>query len=208
MVGAGAGLPETILFGNADAGNLATAKTLDRPTELMMSARQSIWADTLTEIVAYDLRRAREESAIPQMEPDPDAEDTEPLFDTATGTAIADPAAMRPVDLTPDVSFVDILEDDVTARIAAIVQAATLGANGKRADTMPDALLSRLLLEALGVEDIDEVLEKMEEEAEAEPEAVPPSEVEPEPMMPALPAVPEQQFAEALDAFTETLRRR
>lgn len=209
MVAAGAGVPETILFGNADAGNLATAKTLDRPTELMMSARQSIWADTLTEIVAYDLRRAREESVLPQMEPDPDApEDAEPLWDTGTQTVIADPAAMRPVDLTPDVSFVDILEDDVTARVAAIVMAATLGANGKRADTMPDVLLSRLLLEALGVEDIDEVLEKMEEEAEAEPEAVPPSEVEPEPVMPLLPAVPEQQFAEALDAFTASLSGR
>ena len=43
MVGAAMDLPDTILSGDADVGNLATAKTLDRPTELAMRSRQAMW---------------------------------------------------------------------------------------------------------------------------------------------------------------------
>lgn len=45
MVGAAMDLPDTILSGDADVGNLATAKTLDRPTELAMRSRQALWGD-------------------------------------------------------------------------------------------------------------------------------------------------------------------
>ncbi|MCU0505468.1 MAG: hypothetical protein MUE82_06785 [Chloroflexi bacterium] len=206
MVAAGAGVPETILFGNADAGNLATAKTLDRPTELMMSARQSLWGDVLTDIVAYDLRRARQDNDVPEQEPDPDAPEAgdEPIFDTATGTVVTT-QPMRPVELVPDVSFVDILEDDVTARVSAIVQAATLGASGSRANTMPDQLLSRLLMEALGVEDIDEVLAEMYPPGgEDEDDEAGGLDLGDDMAAPAAP-LPETQFREALDAFTRTL---
>ena len=199
MVAAGAGVPETILFGNADAGNLATAKTLDRPTELMMSARQGLWTDVLTDVIAYDLRRAREDDVLPEREPDPDAPPAEaPVFDTATGTVVTDPRAMREVELVPDVVFTDILEDDVTARVAAIVQAATLGGKGTRANTMPDDLLSRLLLSALGAEDIDEVLALMFPPG-TDDGLIPDADV---------PPIPEARFAEALDAFTATLTDR
>lgn len=204
MVAAGAGVPETILFGNADAGNLATAKTLDRPTELMMSARQNLWADLLTEVVAYDLRRALNDAVLPAQEPDPDAPSAgQPVFDTASGLAVTDPAAMRDVELTPDVEFVDILEDDVTARIGAIVAAATLGANGSTAGTMPDDLLTRLLLTALGVEDVDEIL------AEMYPPGQPADDLlggldDDDATVPVAP-LPEAQFREALDAFSRTL---
>ena len=53
MIGAGVGLPETILTGNADVGNLATSKTLDRPTELKMRARQSLWEDVIESVLSY-----------------------------------------------------------------------------------------------------------------------------------------------------------
>jgi len=197
MVAAGAGVPETILFGNADAGSLATAKTLDRPTELMMSARQGLWQDLLIEVIGYDLRRAVTDGSIPSEEPDPDADvDGDAIVD-ATGMAVTDAAPMRPVDVVPDIAFVDILEDDVTARISAIVEAATLGAAGQRADTIPDDLLSRLLMTALGVEDIDEVIERMFREPDPDPLGG---------LLDDPAATPaERQFAEALDAFTEHL---
>ena len=46
---AGSGFPETF-YGDASVGSLATAKSLDRPTELMISDRQSLWKDILETI--------------------------------------------------------------------------------------------------------------------------------------------------------------
>ena len=45
MVAASMNLPETF-FGDASVGSLATAKSLDRPTELAMRDRQMLWIDT------------------------------------------------------------------------------------------------------------------------------------------------------------------
>jgi len=42
MVCAGVGLPE-FFFGNADVGNYATSKVLDRPTEMAFMERQKLW---------------------------------------------------------------------------------------------------------------------------------------------------------------------
>ena len=207
MVSAGTGIPETILSGNADAGNLATAKTLDRPTELMMKARQSVWADALADIVTYDLARGREDGLVPAQEDDT----TQPaIADPVTGATLV---PQRDVDLTPDVTFPDILEDDVTARVAAIVQAATLGGSGTAAGTMPDDLLTSLLLTALGVDDVDAVVEEMfppEEQAAPEGPEAPDSSLAgllDDGGSPSddLSMLPESRFREALDAFADTL---
>ncbi len=183
MVSAGMGIPETILYGNADVGNLATAKTLDRPTELMMLARQGIWEEVYTELVSYDLGRAIKDSLVPKREDDPAA-----------------PGQKRLTELEPMLDFPDILERSVTERVEAVVQAATLGASGQPAGTMPDDLLVRLLLVALDVEDIDEVIEEMfpegvegEPDADLDPDAAPPTEA---------------SFSEALDAFSRELVRK
>lgn len=177
MVSAGSGIPETILAGNSDVGNYATAKTLDRPTELMMSVRQAVWREAYVTIIEYDLKRQ--------------------------GKSFKE---------GPEVDFPDVLEQDVEARVGSVVSAATLNGS-KDANTMPDDLLTRLLLSALGVDDIDEVLAQMEKEAEEEPE---PPEPPPFPgQVPgqltidqSVPAVDEEAFADALRAFRETLARR
>ena len=54
MVAASFGLPETY-FGDASVGTLATARSLDRPTELKMIDRQTLWSDTLRAIHDYVL---------------------------------------------------------------------------------------------------------------------------------------------------------
>lgn len=210
MVAAGTGIPETILSGNAEVGNLATAKTLDRPTELMMKARQSLWADMLSDIIEYDLRRAQSANAVPTTEPDPSA----PVGDTDLASGIDVSPALREVDLTPTVDFPDILEDDVVARVQAVVNAATLGASGTQAGTMPEDLLTRLLLTALGVDDVDEIVDEMFPPEQAGLPEVEPSQdpVDPAAIDPlgspdaALLAVPaESRFAQALDAFATEL---
>lgn len=54
MIAAGLGFPITF-FGDADVGNLATAQTLDRPTELKMVYRQSLWGSWLGDILDFAL---------------------------------------------------------------------------------------------------------------------------------------------------------
>jgi hypothetical protein len=54
MAFAGFGLPETF-FGDASVGSLATAQSLDRPTELKFGDRQKLWASVITRILRYVL---------------------------------------------------------------------------------------------------------------------------------------------------------
>ena len=180
MVAAGVGIPETMLSGNADAGNLATAKTLDRPTELMMTARQYLWAEALSRIIRYDLERAVADGVIPAEAP---VRQRPSLMD------ITAPVEMEPVSLDPTVTFPSVLEPDTISRVDAIVRAATLSGQ-PLAGTIPDDTTSRLLMTALGVTDVEAEMEKLA--------AAPP-------VTPAPPPVTPTVFAEALDAFTDTI---
>jgi hypothetical protein len=52
MVAAATDLPE-IFFGDANVGNHATSKTLDRPTELAIKGRQELWSGVYSDIVKW-----------------------------------------------------------------------------------------------------------------------------------------------------------
>lgn len=133
MVGAAMDLPDTILSGDADVGNLATAKTLDRPTELAILSRQQMWISHHRSVLDYSIEQAIRARRIPDADP---------------GLSI---------------SFPPILEHDVESSIRAVISAATL--DGKvEAGTMPRDTLVRLLMEALGVDDIDEKLRQLDDE--------------------------------------------
>jgi len=180
MVSAGMGVPETILYGNADVGNLATAKTLDRPTELMMLARQGVWEEAYADLIAYDLERAIADGRVPRREPDP-----------------AEPGRQRTTETGASVDFPAILERSAAERVEAVIEAATLGGQTP-AGTMPDDLLVRLLLLALDVDDIDEIIEEM---------FPPGTEAEPDDDDTDAAAPTEASFTEALDAFRRELVR-
>jgi len=153
MVAAGVGLPHTILAGDADVGNLATAKTLDRPTELKMRARQELWSDVFARVLDYVIDRAAlaPESGLRGRADYDDERNLRVVLED-------DPETSEPINRHIDIDFPSILERDASGRIDAIVKAATL--DGKPgAGTMSDKLLARLLLGALDVDDIDEELE-------------------------------------------------
>ena len=137
MVAASMGLPETF-FGDADVGNHATSKTLDRPTELKFADRQQLWKHIIETIAGYAVSRSRRASG-------PMAIDT----------------AQPPVKI--DVTFPPILQHDVLTTVQAITTAANLGGYPK-ANTIPDGELSRLLLSALGCQGIDELLKQVEDQ--------------------------------------------
>lgn len=136
MVGAAMDLPDTILTGDANVGNLATAKTLDRPTELAIMSRQQMWISHHRSVFDYAIEQAIRAGVLPDQDP----------------------------GLT--VSFPDILEHDVEAQIRAVISAATL--DGKiEAGTLPRDTTVRLLMEALGVDDIDDQIRLLDDEDRA-----------------------------------------
>lgn len=137
------GLPETMLLGDATTGSLATAVSLDRPTELKFTQRQFMWAGDLKVICGWALSRSL-------MAP-------KGRLREAVQARGKKPAAQ---DLTAvKVTFPAVLEHDITARVAAIAEAMTL--NGFEPTGIDMRVGCKLLLEELGVEDAQTVIEAM-----------------------------------------------
>lgn len=155
MVSAGTGIPETILAGNADVGNLATARTLDRPTELQMRNRQTLWSTVLSNIGMFVIANA---ASAPQGIV---------IGDVVNGV-VELPSKRQNGKLVKQkievvTNFPKILEPDTTKNVKAVVDAATLA--GKTDTGMfPQEDLLRRLLEALGENDIDGALEIISQE--------------------------------------------
>lgn len=192
MTAAGVGLPETILSGDADVGNLATAKTLDRPTELKMTARQRFWEvifqDVLGFVINWSALAPRgilpathaERTAAGwdvELAPDPDAEANPANPDTF------DPLA--PIDRHVDVDFPSVLDRSIAERVAAIVSANSTG-------KLPDELIARELMLALGVDDVDEELARLAQAGSGQPDTTGEQ--------------TEEAFVEALRELREALR--
>lgn len=156
MVAAGTDTPEHF-FGDSDIGNLATSTTLDRPTELKMIARQQMWAAVMNIIVRivmessirapYGLLRKAGYGSAPAT----NQFDSQSVnFTAPTGKSIK-----------VAVKFPAILERNVTDRVRAVVQAATLGGSPAEGIIPDRKLLFKLLLEALGEKDADYITGQM-----------------------------------------------
>lgn len=156
MVAAALDLPYTLLMGDPDMGNLATAKTLDRPTELAMMDRQHTWAEIIQDLCQYQIAWAvrapfgaltgtirREFGDVVIELPD----GTDPDGEVLTGDQRK----------TVDVSFPPILEVDVKDTIEAIIAAFDT-------DLPSPRLILRQLLLALGINDVDEHLDNFDED--------------------------------------------
>lgn len=145
MVAAAMDIPYTILMGDADMGNLATAKTLDRPTELAMESRREMWAGTLRQFFDYVIDQAVKAPQGPlrgtvlRPRTDPDRE---------VVTLAGD------IDRNVDISWPSILEHDIAELVKAISDADATG-------HVPAEIICRLLLTALGVENVDEVMDDL-----------------------------------------------
>lgn len=137
MVCAATGIPESF-FGDVSLGTLATAKSLDRPTELKYRDRQLLWTEVYQDLLAY----AR------------DAKTRAPNSGLVIET-----------DATIDVEFPPVIQGDIEAQLKAIVSAATL--DGKPlAGTMDIRTAARLVLTALGQDDIEELISNLPEPGE------------------------------------------
>jgi hypothetical protein len=148
MAAAVFGLPETF-FGDVSVGTLATANSLDRPTELKFRDRQTFWSDTFYDILHYAvIQSAKATSGKLKGKITVDkAED---------GTEQATMPDGMPVVINTE--WPPILEHATKDSIMAIMDATTLGAPGTPAGTIDPETVTRLLCQALGVKDVDGVL--------------------------------------------------
>jgi hypothetical protein len=171
MVAAAVGLPESF-FGDVSVGNLATAKSLDRPTELRMRERQTFWGDVHVAICTYVIEQAVRAGTLKGTVYFED--DGTPRVELAL-----DPETGEPRDATVTVDWPSILEHDTPALVSSIVTAATM--NGQpQAKVIAPRTVSKLLLQALNVDDVDSLLDELypedgSEPASTEPVAAPPT---------------------------------
>lgn len=152
QVAAALGIPDTMLAGDAATGNLATAQTLDRPTELKFRSRQQLWGDVLAQVYQHVIYWAIIAPAGPLRGK------IRTTIDKSGKQVV--PNAKGKQSTHVEVVFPALLEHSVTERIEAVTNAVTL--NGKQFALQSPSLIKltiRLMFQALGLNDIDELVE-------------------------------------------------
>ena len=167
MVAAALGIPDTF-FGDVDVGNLATARTLDRPTELKFRSRQTMWQQVYQKILAYVIKWAI-------LAPRGKLVGKAQLSIGKDGNLVVQSIReVSPVDKSSgdnntkkdkskndsrvEVTFPPILEHSIKDRIDAIAAAVTLNGRAFAVDSPELAKITiRLMLQALGMTDVDEL---------------------------------------------------
>ena len=132
------GVPETFLA-DVSTGNLATATTLDRPTELKFSADQECWVEDITTMVRFGL-------AVSKGAP------SGRLREARSSTA-------KPVEI--NVTFPSIREGDTPAIIGAIVNAMTLGNKMGEVMGIDERAGVLAMLRVLDIDNAEEIVEEM-----------------------------------------------
>lgn len=170
------GVPPTFL-GDLDTANLATATTLDRPTELGFMHKQEAWREILTTIAVYvlsvskgapkgQLREALEKRGGLQKMADVTIreaarirlQDGRQVYLTEIHKQ-AKPTPKNVIEVKA--SFPDIREGDILTRVQALVAAGTLGNTAGTVAGIDEKELVRALFDTLGIEGGDELTESM-----------------------------------------------
>lgn len=145
------GFPETF-YGDAQAGSLATAKSLDRPTELKIMDRQALWEDIYQAVFNMVLLWAVKAPAGPlrqvaRVVREPDGDQYLEIIKWNEGT-----------NPTISIAFPSIIEHDAKETITAIIDAQTLAGRSPGQGVPLETAVRRMLTE-LGLQDIDEIMD-------------------------------------------------
>lgn len=148
MVAAATNVPVTMLLADPGVtGARATAETLDAPLHNVVKARRTLHADLHRAVLHHVIREAVRAPQGPlrgTIRKDP-----------TTGRELVALLGDQPIDF--DVSFPSVEKTDPKTLMEAIAAADGL-------DKLPDLLIVRLAMLALGVEDVDAWLEKVTDE--------------------------------------------
>ncbi len=146
MVASALGVPVTMLLADPGVtGARAVAESLDQPTELTMLGRRRVWTDALRDIAEHVVResvRAPNGALKGSVARDDDREFVVLAGDTES---------------TVDIVWPDLTGVDPAKLVEAITTAADTG-------TVPPDVVLRLLLSALGVNNVDELVDAMSDE--------------------------------------------
>ncbi len=166
MVAAADGLPETY-YGDVSVGTFATAKTMDRPTELAMKEGQTTWTDILRNIFNFVVLQAmKATSPIAKVKPLGKVVVTEDDGMIEERVQWKDPLAPM-----LDIDFPPILERDIQASVQSIVTALTL--NGQQLTLLDEQTATRLILKAIAEDDVDEIMAELFPEGDPSPNPSP-----------------------------------
>ena len=187
-------IPETFLA-DMNTSNLATAQTLDRPTELGFLAKQEAWRETLVEISKYVLGVSKgapsgkfaaslrnRNVSLERIRIFEAKRAVKPNKALVYANEAKDPTS---TDINVRVNFPAIREGDMPAIVKAITEAMTLDNKGGQIVGIDEKVGVRLLLEQLGIDNPDELLDEMYPDSEYDPDRT--KEPEPAPIMKALP---------------------
>lgn len=145
MVAAALGVPVTMLLGDpGTTGARATAETLDQPTELEMGQRRQLHTAMFRRILTYVITEAVRAPQGPlkgSITRDPYTTLETLTLDGDTSTVV-------------DIEWPDLTDTDVGVIVKAIVDAHGTG-------TVPPEQTLRMVLTALGVRDVDDLVEEM-----------------------------------------------
>ena len=181
------GIPETF-FGDVSTGNLATATSLDRPTELNFIEKQESWREDLETIAQYVLSvslkapggRLREAMEKRKLKPADVVIREVARVHRANGRFVEQPMkAQQPDTIEVSVTFPAIREGDLPQLIAAWAQA--MYPAGPGTDGIDEKAGIEGMMEVLDVEDRAEILEAMYPEDEYEPDRTQPDPTPPPP---------------------------
>ncbi|HEY9521902.1 MAG TPA: hypothetical protein VIR33_01580 [Thermopolyspora sp.] len=144
MVAAAIDVPVTMLLGDpGTTGARATAETLDTPTERSMEMRRGVWTTATLMILDYVIDQAVKAPDGPLKGVVAFDEDGRQVI-TLRGST----------DRTVDVSWPDLDDLPVETLIKAIVEADST-------TYMPPLVVVRLLLQALKVQDVDQIIDSL-----------------------------------------------
>lgn len=143
MVAAAMDVPVTMLLGDpGTTGARAVAETLDRPTEDMARMRRDVWGDYLRQVLGYVIDAAVRAPRGPLQ-----GTVTRDVWDREIVTLAGD------TERTIEIVWPDLTETSLDKLMEALKKADDTG-------LLPDVILVQLMLQALGVRDIDELIEK------------------------------------------------
>lgn len=147
MVAAGLDVPVTMLLADPGVtGARATAETLDRPTEDMARMRREVWTDFHHRLLDYVVDAAVKAPSGP-----------------LAGTVGRDEWGREVITLAGDtertieIDWSDLTETPISVLMTALLQADEM-------EVLPDLTLLKLVLQALGVKDADEIISEATDE--------------------------------------------
>ncbi len=162
MVSAATGIFYHYLAGDPSTGNLATAKAMERPMEIMFRDRQELWESIFNKILNLAIRESIKapKGILHKLGTVRNVDGTEVIEMKNDTTNTKKSLQDKPINIAINIDFPELLEKDVKELMESIKSANDVLVN--KGDTLvSEKLIVKEILNALQISDVDEVLLEM-----------------------------------------------